>query len=116
MNTFTQWCSRQEGTLKAVQLPFKTYNLRSDLSLITVSNADMRYSEETLALALIFTLKISKNEMHFLPCVFPDHTSLWAKKDNGEQGNPDVLLGQCALSSPQAPERTREGYGLEQAL
>lgn len=62
--------------MKAVQLPYKTYNLRSDLSLITVWNADMYYSEETLALALIFTLKISKNEMRFLPCVLPDHTSL----------------------------------------
>lgn len=63
MNTFTQWYSRQEETLKAAQLPLKTYNLRNDLSLITISNEDICCFEETLALTLIFALKIFRNEM-----------------------------------------------------
>lgn len=74
MNTFTQWCSRQEESLKAAQLPFKTHNLRNDFSLITIFKADMPYSESTLALTLIFVLKYLKRKWHFSHSVFPNHS------------------------------------------
>ena len=41
-------------------MPFKTYNFRNDLSLIIILSTGICYSEKTLALTLIFALKIKK--------------------------------------------------------
>lgn len=48
---------KARGNLQGCTITFKTYNLRNDLSLITISNEDMCYSEETLASTLIFAFK-----------------------------------------------------------
>lgn len=108
MNTFAQWCSRQEEILNAVQLPFKTYNLRNDLSLITTSNADICYFEETLALTLIFAFKIFwKKMVASALCAF--WSDLLLCEPQKTTVKTAVLLGaECMLPKLQGTERTRE--------
>lgn len=107
MNTFAQWCSRQEEILNAAQLPFKTYNLRNDLSLITKSNADVCCFEETLALTLTFALKIFWKEMA-APALCAFWSDLLLCEPRKTTVKTAVLLGaECELPKLQGAEKTR---------
>jgi len=76
-------------------LPFKTYNFRSDLSLIIILSTGICYSGKTLALTLMFALKIEVGS----PTLYvPGHTCLRMRK---EAGGEDDFMDSCP-----SPDRT----------
>lgn len=89
-------------------MPFKTYNFRNDLSLIKVLSTDICYSEETLALTLIFALKM---KWIFLTLYVPDHTYSCVRKPVVRLISRTVtqLKTKCVCPFSFRSERTREG-------
>lgn len=70
-------------------MPFKTYNFRNDLSLIIILSTGICYSEKTLALTLIFALKI---EVESPTLYVPGHSYLCMRKEGGGK---DDFMGSC---------------------
>lgn len=99
--------------LKAAQLPFKTYNFRNDLSLVIIMSTGICYSEETLALTLIFALK---NEVEF-PNITCSWSYLLVREKGGGEGDcngklPNSRQNVCPLSSGHRGRERERSCGL----